>query len=305
MSKVGLIAETKMDLLNQKTAKHILALGFVLVIVMFISIGIIALREVHTVGNLTEMIYKHPLVVSNAALNAGLNMTKMHRSMKDVTLSNSKAELDQAVASLNQYEKSVYQELDVIKELIIGVEGQSLEQLTRRLFEDWRAIRQEVFRLFHAGKRNEAALITKGRGAEHVAKLEQKMLELTSYARKKADSFMQLASQSQAKAEKISIILALSGVFLAVVIAFFTVRHVLKIENVLVRERNELQKAISEIKTLSGLLPICASCKKIRDDKGYWNQIEAYIRARSEAEFSHSICPECAEQLYSDLVINE
>ena len=116
---------------------------------------------------------------------------------------------------------------------------------------------------------------------------------------------MQLASQSQAKAEKISIILALAGVFLAVVIAFFTVRHVLKVENVLIRERNELQKAISEIKTLSGLLPICASCKKIRDDKGYWNQIEAYIRIRSEAEFSHSICPECAEQLYSDLVINE
>ena len=161
-----------MDLLNQKTAKHILALGFVIVIVMFVSIGIIALREVHTVGNLTKMIYKHPLVVSNAALNAGLNMTKMHRSMKDVTLSNSPDELGQAVGSLNQYEKLVYQQLDVIKELIIGVEGQTLEQLTRRLFEDWKPIREEVFRLFHAGKRNEAALITKGRGAEHVAKLE-------------------------------------------------------------------------------------------------------------------------------------
>ena len=60
-----------------------------------------------------------------------------------------------------------------------------------------------------------------------------------------------------------------------------------------------------EIKTLSGLLPICASCKKIRDDKGYWNQIEAYIRDRSEAEFSHSICPKCAKRLYPDLVVNE
>jgi len=70
---------------------------------------------------------------------------------------------------------------------------------------------------------------------------------------------------------------------------------------VLVHERNELQKALSEIKTLSGLLPICASCKMIRDDKGYWNQIEAYIRDHSEAEFSHSICPECAERLCPDL----
>ena len=61
---------------------------------------------------------------------------------------------------------------------------------------------------------------------------------------------------------------------------------------------SELQKALSEVKTLSGLLPICASCKKIRDDQGYWNQIECYIREHSEAEFSHSICPDCAKQLY-------
>ena len=71
------------------------------------------------------------------------------------------------------------------------------------------------------------------------------------------------------------------------------------------RERlvKELQEALAEVKTLSGLLPICSSCKKIRDDKGYWNQIEAYIRNHSEAEFSHSICPECAKELYPDLNI--
>jgi len=52
------------------------------------------------------------------------------------------------------------------------------------------------------------------------------------------------------------------------------------------------------VRTLSGLLPICASCKKIRDDRGYWNQIETYIKDRSEAEFTHGICPECAQRLY-------
>jgi PAS domain S-box-containing protein len=63
------------------------------------------------------------------------------------------------------------------------------------------------------------------------------------------------------------------------------------------RERliNELQNALSEVKILRGFLPICASCKKIRDDKGYWNQIESYIRDHSEAEFTHSICPKCAK----------
>jgi PAS domain S-box-containing protein len=55
----------------------------------------------------------------------------------------------------------------------------------------------------------------------------------------------------------------------------------------------ELQQALDEIKTLRGIIPICAYCKKIRDDQGYWNQLEQYIRDRSEAEFSHGICPDC------------
>ena len=64
---------------------------------------------------------------------------------------------------------------------------------------------------------------------------------------------------------------------------------------------SDLKGALHEVKKLSGMLPICANCKKIRDDRGYWNQIEAYISTHSEAEFSHGICPECAKKLYPDL----
>ena len=64
---------------------------------------------------------------------------------------------------------------------------------------------------------------------------------------------------------------------------------------------SDLQKALAKVKTLSGLLPICSSCKKIRDDKGYWNQIETYIHEHSGADFSHGICPECAQQLYPEV----
>jgi len=63
----------------------------------------------------------------------------------------------------------------------------------------------------------------------------------------------------------------------------------------------DLQKALANAKTLRGLLPICASCKKVRDDKGYWNQIEAYIQDHSEAEFSHGLCPECIKKLFPEL----
>ena len=62
----------------------------------------------------------------------------------------------------------------------------------------------------------------------------------------------------------------------------------------------ELLTALEKVKTLSGMLPICASCKKIRDDRGYWNKIEAYIEKHSEAEFSHGICPQCAIKLYPE-----
>jgi len=75
-----------------------------------------------------------------------------------------------------------------------------------------------------------------------------------------------------------------------------------------VKEKSEaiikLNKTLEEVKTLSGFLPICASCKKIRDDKGYWNQIEAYISEHSEAQFSHGVCPECTKTLYPDYQID-
>jgi hypothetical protein len=63
----------------------------------------------------------------------------------------------------------------------------------------------------------------------------------------------------------------------------------------------QLEDALGEVKQLSGLLPICSSCKNIRDDKGYWQQLERYIGEHSEAQFSHSICPDCAKELYPEL----
>ncbi len=66
----------------------------------------------------------------------------------------------------------------------------------------------------------------------------------------------------------------------------------------------ELRKALSEIKTLKGIVPICAQCKKIRDDKGYWQQVEAYVAKHTDAVFSHGICPQCVKDLYPGLDLN-
>lgn len=69
-------------------------------------------------------------------------------------------------------------------------------------------------------------------------------------------------------------------------------------EEALLMEKNKLQEAIDEVKTLSGLIPICSNCNKIRDDQGYWNQLETFIEQHSKARFSHGVCPECSERLY-------
>jgi hypothetical protein len=83
--------------------------------------------------------------------------------------------------------------------------------------------------------------------------------------------------------------------------------HLLILIHSLRSKQQDLKVALTEVKTLSGLVPICMTCKKIRDDTGYWNQLEAYISKHSEVEFTHGICPECLEkhhpQEYESLVL--
>ena len=70
-------------------------------------------------------------------------------------------------------------------------------------------------------------------------------------------------------------------------------------ERELVERHQQLEQALKEVKVLRGLIPICFSCKKIRDDQGYWHTIEAYIQAHSEVDFSHGLCPECMDKRFS------
>lgn len=77
-------------------------------------------------------------------------------------------------------------------------------------------------------------------------------------------------------------------------------REVIEAHLALIESHEMLEKALNEVKVLRGMLPICCVCKKIRDDQGYWNQIESYIGDHSEAEFTHSLCPECMKSHYGE-----
>ncbi|MCK4513990.1 MAG: hypothetical protein KAU31_01970, partial [Spirochaetaceae bacterium] len=83
------------------------------------------------------------------------------------------------------------------------------------------------------------------------------------------------------------------------------VRDLKKTEESLRTDKQKLEEALQNAKILRGLLPICSVCKKIRDDEGYWSQLETYIDAHSEAKFSHGICPDCAKKLYPDYFESE
>ena len=288
--------------LISKTKKHKLTMSFILIIVLFLSTGIITIKGLFTLGNLTKTMYEHPLVVSNASLLAALNITKIDGNINDVVLAQlfSPQEIDFALKAISENEHNVYQQLDVVREVILGTEGQALEKQTRQLFADWKPIREEIFLLLNSGNKKDAILIAKEKGATHVIKLETKMLELTSYARKKADGFLERAETSQSRLEKLTVILTLAGVFLSVIIAFIATYLVVKAEKVLKDQRNKLQKALDEIKTLHGIIPICSHCKQIRDDKGLWKKMEEYIHAHSNARFSHSICPNCVREHYPE-----
>jgi hypothetical protein len=96
---------------------------------------------------------------------------------------------------------------------------------------------------------------------------------------------------------RIRYLVALTGVTLFSAVA----EHSRKIVHERLQRRNrQLEKALREVRELSGLIPICASCKKVRDDEGYWNEVEVYMSRHSDMDFSHSLCPECMARLYPE-----
>lgn len=77
-------------------------------------------------------------------------------------------------------------------------------------------------------------------------------------------------------------------------------RRMIEMQTTLAAKVDELRQALEQIKTLRGIVPICSSCKKIRDDQGYWSQVEIYVHHHTEAEFSHAVCPDCMRTLYPE-----
>ena len=240
-----------MEIPEKENIARKLIFGFGLLILIFFISGVYSLYDIRTLSKLTRTIYDHPLVVSNAALQANVSITKIHRNMKDVVLFKSPSRREQAIAAVDQQEQLVYQYLDIVRNNILGDEGKELEKESRTLFDNWRPIRNEVIALIRQEKRDEAAEITIGKGADHVAKLEKQMLALTDYARSKATSFMNSAEETYQRLWLSSIIILILVISISFLIVLFTYRGITSTANKL-RKTNALLDTTGRMARVGG-----------------------------------------------------
>jgi PAS domain S-box-containing protein len=227
---------------QQSNIKKRLILGFCALISIFLLFGVYSLYDIHRISQLSRIIYNHPLVVSNAALQANTSIVKMHRSMKDVVLFHSLSRIQQSIEIVNDEEERVHRQLDIIKNNILGDEGKTLENEARKLFDAWRPIRNEVIGLIHNDQRENAANITIGKGADHVALLETKMLGLLNYAKSKASEFNIETERIVTISNVMGIFLLLLGILVSILVAFTTLKRTSLIEKKLIESENQYRR---------------------------------------------------------------
>ena len=225
--------------------------GFGLIVLLIAFLGAISLIEINYLGSLTTTVYNHPLKVSNSALRARVSVVSMHRYMKDVVLAEDNESFEQAINKVETEEKQVLLNLDVIEKLILGSEGESLERKARQTFLAWEPIRAEVIQLVKNGDIKKAAQITQRRGADHEFELAQQMLNLASYAQKKADGFIQQSFQAKMNFSILTVIAVFLGAIISILIGLSTLKKVLKSHQARINIERTLRKSEERYRLLT------------------------------------------------------
>ena len=252
-------------------------LGFCTLISIFFLFDAYTLYDIHKISQLSRIIYNHPLVVSNAALQANSLILKIHRNMKNVVLFHSLSRIQQSIEMANDEEEQVHRQLDIVKNNILGDEGKALEIEARKIFDAWRPIRNEVIGLVYNDQREKAANITIEKGANHVALIETKMLGLLDYAKSKASEFNIETDRIISRINVISIVLLLLGTSVSFLVAFTVVKWTSLTEEKL-RESEEQYRRLFETAN-DGIILIEKSEGKITRANPSVNGIFGYSNA--------------------------
>ncbi|WP_082936437.1 methyl-accepting chemotaxis protein [Halodesulfovibrio spirochaetisodalis] len=177
------------------TLRARLVLGFGILLCLLIGMGAATIQEINEVSSATEKLYRHPYAVSTAILRIDGNIVRIHRAMKDIASSTSQAQVESSLAIIRDLEKSIHADFDVLRDRFLG-NPQKVEELVAD-FDKWRPIREEVIALFKAGNKAGALAITKGKGAQHVAKLNADMKAFIDFASNKATAFARQAEDTK------------------------------------------------------------------------------------------------------------
>ncbi len=223
--------------------------SFAVVIMLAVVIGLFAGNKMEALSGLTNKLYKHPYAVSTAMLRIELNVVKIHRSMKDVALSKNETGITAATGKIKKFEQAVYEDFKIVSERFLG-NKQKVEH-AKQLFADWKPIRDEVIALMAQGDRAEAAAITRGKGAKHVATLNDSLEEFLGFAQGKADGFVANAGAAKKEAFAITYSIMLIAVLIAVVLAVLMTRSITRpmaeaVEHANRLARNDLTAEIVE-----------------------------------------------------------
>lgn len=163
--------------------------GFVIIVLLLAGAVFITLTSINSLKTNLQMTYDHPLVVTRASSLIQFEIVEMHRSMKDVTLSEDPSTRDRYIELVNEEEKETLQLFDTIHKQILGDEGRTLVSNAHEAFLKWRPIRKEVIKLSEKGEFKKAQLLTQNKGATYVDFLILEVEKLAAYAGDKAMMF--------------------------------------------------------------------------------------------------------------------
>jgi signal transduction histidine kinase/CheY-like chemotaxis protein len=214
-----------MNLLNRITIKSRLWGASILMLLLFLAFGLFSLYEMRALDRLTWELYNHPFQVSNAALRASMGVSQMQASMREAILARSESELAKAVQEVREADRTVYENLEVVRDNILGAAGQAMERETLNLVVAWGKTRNEVLELIQRGDKAAATALTLSLEDGLLEHLEQKLLELRNYAGNKAKRFMDDAGEQQQIVYRSTNIFMVIAALLAFFFGFFLIRN--------------------------------------------------------------------------------
>ncbi len=232
-----MMGEDAMILQNTKISTRLSA-GFATTIILVIILNAYMINNMVVLSGLTTQLYEHPFSVSKAILRIDGNIIRMHRTMKDVVLSNDKNDIEQAVKIVDELESMVLDDFALVDKKFLG--DKSKVDIARHKFLNWKQIRDEVIQLIYLGKKEAAAEITKAKGATYVKDLHITIGEFINFAELKAEAFLTEANTARDNTLTLTVISLLFVILVTVLFAVYFTRSITKPLSLALKTSNQL-----------------------------------------------------------------